>query len=75
MAAGSGAADLSLTEADGLRMDEAGVHPGALIGPGDLAEADAGSGEGVCGLGEEEALSAERDARGGRHRRVRCSST
>lgn len=73
--AGSGAADLCLTEADGLRADEVAGRAGALTGPGDLAETDAGSGEGAGGVGEEEALSAAMDARGGKHRRIRCSST
>lgn len=72
-AAGSGAAALNLTEAEGLRVDEAGA--GVLTGPGDLAGADAGSGEGVGGVGEEEALSAATEARGRKHRRARCSST
>lgn len=56
-------------------MDENAVGAGALIGPGDLVEADRGSGEGVGGVGEEEALSASMDARGGKDRRVRYSST
>lgn len=75
VAAGSGAADLCLTEADGLREEEAAVRAGALTRAGDLAGTDAGSGEGAGGVGEEEALSAEMDARGGKHRRIRCSST
>lgn len=73
--AGSGAAALNLTEADGWRMDEDGVGAGALTGPGDLVGADRGSGEGVGGVGDEEALSAAMDARGGKDRRARCSST
>lgn len=63
-AAGSGAAFLNLTEAEGLRVNEAGVGvgAGALPGLGGLA------------AGSEEALSAAMDARGGKHRRMRCSS-
>lgn len=72
--AGSGAAARNLTEAEGLRVDETGVGAAALTGPGDLAWATAGSGEGVGGVGEEE-LPAAMDARGGKHRRVRYSST
>lgn len=72
---GLGAAALNLTEAECLRLDEAGVGAAALTGPGDLAEAEMGSGEGFGGVGEDEALSAAMDARGGKHRRVRCSST
>lgn len=67
-AAGSGAVALNLTEADSLSLDAAGWME-------DLAGADAGSGEGVGRVGEEEALSVEMDARGGKHRRARCSST
>lgn len=74
-AAGSRAAALNLTEAEGLSVDEVGVGAAALTGPGDLAGAEAGSGELVGGVGEEEALSAAMDARGGKHRRIRCSST
>lgn len=73
--AGSGAAASNLTEADGLSVDEDGVGAGALTGPGDLAGVDRGSGEGVGGVGEEEALSAAMDARGSKDRRARCSST
>lgn len=73
-AAGPGAAALNLTDAECLRVDEAGAGAGAaaLTGPGDL-----GSGEGFGGVGEEEeaALSAAMDAREGKHRRLRCSST
>lgn len=72
---GSGAAVLDLTEAEGLRVDEAGVEAAALTGPGDLAGAEAGSGEGVGGVGEGEVLFAMMDARGGKHRRARYSST
>lgn len=72
-AAGAGAAALNTTEAEGLRVDEAGGGAAALTGPGDLVEA--GSGERVGGVGEEEAPSAGMDARGGKHRRARCSST
>lgn len=72
---GSVAALLNLTEAECLRVDEAAVGAAALTGPGDLPGAGVGSGEGFGGVGEEEALSAAMDARGGRHRRVRCSST
>lgn len=64
---GSGAVVvLYLTEADNLSADEAG-------GQEDLAETDSGSGVGR--MGEEDGLSVEMDARGGKHRRVRCSST
>lgn len=75
LTAGSGAAALNLTEAEGLSVDEAGVGAAALTGPGDLAGAEKGSGELVGGVGEEEALSAVMDARVGKHRRIRCSST
>ena len=74
-AAGSGAAVLNLTKAEGVRVDEAGAGAGALTGLRGLAGAGAGSGEGVGGVGEEEALSASMDARGGKHRRIRCLST
>lgn len=73
--AGSGALALNLIEAEGLRVDDAGVGSGALTALGDLAGASAGSGEVVGGVGEEDVLSAVMDARGGKHRRVRCSST
>lgn len=69
----SGAAALNLTEENGLRLDGAGVGAAGLTGPGDVAEG--GSGERVGGVGEEEALSAATDARGGKHRRERYSST
>lgn len=61
------AAPLNLTEAECLRVDEAAVGAASLIG--------VGSGEGFGGVGEEEALSAAMDARGGKHRRMRWSST
>lgn len=61
------AAPLNLTEAECLRVDEAAVGAASLTG--------VGSGEGFGGVGEEEALSAAMDARGGKHRRMRCSST
>lgn len=73
--AGSGAAALNLIEAQGWRVDENAVGAGALTGPGDPVGADRGSGEGVGGVGEEDALSAPMDARGGKDRRVRYSST
>lgn len=41
----------------------------------DLSGTDAGSGERAGSVGEEQALSASIDARVGKHRRVRCSST
>lgn len=73
--AGSGAVALNLTEVECLRADEAGVGAAALTGQEDLAGAEVGSGEGFGGVGEEEPLSAAMDARGGKHRRVRWSST
>lgn len=73
--AGSGAVALNFTEAEGLRVDRAGAGAGALTGPGDLAGANTGSGEGVGGVGEGDDLSAEMDARGGKQKRARCSST
>lgn len=72
-ATGSGTTAVNVTEADGLRVDDAGA--GALTGPGDVLGADRGSGDGVGGVGEEEALTASTDARGGKDRRARCSST
>lgn len=47
----------------------------ALSGTGDLAVAGMGSGEGFGDVGDGEGLSARMDARGGKHRRARCSST
>lgn len=74
-AAGSGAAALNFKEVEWWRPDETGLVAAALTGPGDLEGAVVGSGEGFGGVGEEAALSAAMDARGGKHRRVRCSST
>lgn len=74
-AAGFGAGGLTLTEAEGLRADEASDGAAALTGPGDLTEAEAGSGEGGGGVGEGGLLSTKIDASGGKHRRQRCSST
>lgn len=67
----------ALNEAEALMTGgpEAGVGAAALTGPGDLAGARMGSGDGFGGVGEEEALSAAMDARGGKHTRLRCSST
>ena len=73
--AGSGAAALKLAVAEGFRLYEAGVEAAALTGPGDLAGVEPGSGERVGGVGVEEALSAAMDARGGKFRRTRYSST
>lgn len=64
------AAALNLTEAECLRVDEAGVGSA-----GDLAAAEMGSGDGFWGVGEEQELSPAMDARGGKHKQVRCSST
>lgn len=58
-----------------MRADEDGVNAAALSGTGDLAAAGMGSGEGFGDVGDGEGLSARMDARGGKHRRVRCSST
>lgn len=67
-AAASGVTALILTEADGRSGSDDG-------GEEDLTEAGAGSGGANGRVGEEEALSVGMDARGGRHRRARCSST
>lgn len=71
----AGSAALKLAVAEGFRLYEAGVEAAALTGPGDLAGVEPGSGERVGGVGEEEALSAAMDARGGKFRRTRYSST
>lgn len=65
---GFGVVALVLTEADSLRVDETG-------GLGDLAVAGAGSGEGAGRVGEDDALSVVMEAMGGKHRRLRYSST
>lgn len=72
--AGYGAVALNFTEAEGLRVDRAGVRASASTSPGDLARTNAGSGEEVGGVGEGVDLSAEMDARGSKQSRVRCSS-
>lgn len=64
---GSGAVALFLTEAESLSVDDTG-------GLEDLVEAGAGPG-GVGSVSEEDALSVEMEARGGKHRRLRYSST
>lgn len=69
------AASLNFTEVECLRADKAGVGAAALTGPGDLDVAEKGSGERFGGVGEEEELSAVTDARGGKRRRIRYSST
>lgn len=65
------------TDVDGFWLDEAEADAvtADLTGPGDLVGPDGGSGEGVGGVGEEEALSTVRVARGGKHRQLRYSST
>lgn len=65
---GSGAVVLYLTEVDSLSTDEAG-------GLEDLSGPDEDSGDGTGRMGEEDGLSVVMDARGGKHKRVRYSST
>lgn len=73
-AAAAAAAAGLLTEAECLRRDVVGVV--ALTGSGDLlAAATTGSSEGSGEVGDGEGPSARTDARGGRDRRARCSST
>lgn len=65
---GSGVVALNLSEEESLSIDKAGWLE-------DPAGSAAGSGEAVARVGEEEGLSVATDARGGKHSRVRCSST
>lgn len=58
-----------------MRADEDGVNTAAVSGTCDLAVAGMGSGEGFGDVGDGEELSARMDARGGKHRQVRCSSS
>lgn len=74
--AGAGAASLNFTDAECFRPEEAPVGADSTLkGPGDLDRAEAGSGERCGGVGEDKGLSPAMDARGGKHRRIRYSST
>lgn len=72
--AGLGA--VSFTDAERLRVEDTPAgFDSALIGPGYLVRAETDSGEWCGGVGEDKGLSPAMDARGGKHRRMRYSST
>lgn len=76
LAAGLGAVSLNFTNAECLRVEDtpAGADS-APIGPGYLVRDETDSGEWYGGVGEDSGLSPVMDARGGKHRRMRYSST
>lgn len=75
-AAGLGAVSLNFTNAECLRVEDTPEGAdSALIGPRYLVRAETDSGEWCGGVGEDKGLSPAMDATGGKHRRMRYSST
>lgn len=73
---GLGAVSLKLTDAECLRLEDTPEGAdSALIGPRDVVRAETDSGEWCGGVGEDKGLFPAMDARGGKHRRMRYSST
>lgn len=76
LTAGLEAVSLNFRDAECLRVED--TPAGAdltLIGPTYLVRAETDSGELCGGVGEDKGLSPAVDTRGGKHRRMRYSST
>lgn len=76
LAPGLVAVSLNFTDAECLRVEDTPARAdSALIRPGYLVRAETNSGERCGGVGEDKGLSPAMDARGGKHRWMRYSST